>query len=192
MKKSRLLAAVLAVATAASVTYAYAAGMFSNLPIVGSASYSAGLVTVPAGPTALTGTELIPADTGLAGGVAPQTVLITPAALNALPWAFETHPTTSSTTVISNNVGGLYVTTASRAAKAGMSIQMPSAPIDNQRVMVSADVAVTGIGFSANTGQTMDLAYLSYTISPLVATNGNYAGITFLYRLANTSWYRIQ
>ena len=67
-------------------TIAYAAGMFPDYPVVGSASYCAGTSstatgtiigaitgcpnTVPAGPTVLTGAEQIPADTRLAGGAA--------------------------------------------------------------------------------------------------------------------------
>ena len=85
-----------------------AAGSWSTLPIVGSASFCASTVsgvgggtanglgglggitgqgqglgagsicgqTVPAGPTGLTGEELIPADTGLGGGASPQSVTI--------------------------------------------------------------------------------------------------------------------
>ena len=58
------------------------AGMFANYPKVGGSSYSCGSVngvsncTVPAGPSALTGNETIPADTNLANGQSPQTVLI--------------------------------------------------------------------------------------------------------------------
>ena len=78
---------------------AWAAGLYSTLPIVGSGSFCATTIsgtgaqtgltgqgqgtlgslcgqTIPAGPPALTGGELIPADTGLAGGASPQTVAI--------------------------------------------------------------------------------------------------------------------
>src|SRR5258708_1375406 len=93
---------VLAAAAIAAVsTGVWAAGNWSTLPIVGSPSFCASILgtgptqagqtgtgagavggsticgqTVPAGPTFLTGSELIPADTGLAGGAAPQTVVI--------------------------------------------------------------------------------------------------------------------
>src|SRR5271157_4241487 len=75
MKKWRVLA-MGAVALATATTAAYAAGLFPGFPIVGGASYSAGLVTVPAGPTAITVGTVIPADTGLSQGQNPATVLI--------------------------------------------------------------------------------------------------------------------
>lgn len=65
---------------------AFGAGQFPGYPIVGGASYCGGFstgtagqvctVTVPAGPVAITGNELIPADTQLANGAQPQTVTI--------------------------------------------------------------------------------------------------------------------
>jgi hypothetical protein len=100
MRKSRLALAAVLTAGIGS-TLAYAAGMWPTLPIVGGGSYCASILgtgptqsgqtgtgagpvtgsticgaTIPAGPTALTGNELIPADTGLAGGAPPQTVVI--------------------------------------------------------------------------------------------------------------------
>ena len=64
MNKARILA-VVAVSLATATTAAYAAGLFPGFPIVGGASYSAGLVTVPAGPSQIAAGYLIPADTGL-------------------------------------------------------------------------------------------------------------------------------
>lgn len=58
------------------------AQQFSNYPQVGSGSYCDSTVngncvsTIPAGPSALTGLETIPADTNAAQGVAPQTVKV--------------------------------------------------------------------------------------------------------------------
>src|SRR5262245_32904679 len=94
--RSFALAAGLCVAAAAT---AFAAGLFPNFPIVGGAAYCGGYstgvagqvctVNVPAGPTALTGNELIPADTQLSQGQAPQTVLLTPRSLNGAPITYN-------------------------------------------------------------------------------------------------------
>ena len=96
MKLSRYIAAGAALVVAG--TLAWGAGMFSTLPIVGNPSFCASTVTgagglggitgqgqastgsicgqtVPAGPPALSGNELIPGDTGLVAGN-PQTVTI--------------------------------------------------------------------------------------------------------------------
>lgn len=85
--RTKLVAGLAAVAI--SGVLAHAAGMFQGYPIVGGPSYCDGAstagvpgtaavcnVTVPAGPPAVTGNELIPADTNLSQGQAPQTVLI--------------------------------------------------------------------------------------------------------------------
>lgn len=85
--RTKLVAGLAAVAI--SGLAAVAAGMFPGFPIVGGASYCASSTTagvpgtastctstVPAGPATITGLELIPADTQLAQGQAPQTVLI--------------------------------------------------------------------------------------------------------------------
>lgn len=85
MSKLRFVA-VTAAALVAAAPLAWAAGLFNGFPIVGGASYCDGSsvagvpgttavcnVTVPAGPSGLTGTEMIAAD---APGGSAQTVLI--------------------------------------------------------------------------------------------------------------------
>lgn len=90
MARSRLRSLGIGLVAAAIASgAALAAGLFPGFPIVGGASYctsqsTAGVPgtavvcnsTAPAGPIAITGNELIPADTGLASGQSPQTVLI--------------------------------------------------------------------------------------------------------------------
>lgn len=105
MKKLRV-AALAAIGLAIPIA-GLAAGMWSNLPVVGGASYCSAIVgsgpsqggttgqgggavgsngticaqTVPAGPQALTGEELIPADLGGNGGTPTQSVVIPVSAL---------------------------------------------------------------------------------------------------------------
>lgn len=90
MKRIALgLAALVAV-----VGIAGAAGQFRGYPIVGGASYCGGFstgptgqvctVTVPAGPPATTGMELVPADTELPSGQQPQTVTLPSALVGSL------------------------------------------------------------------------------------------------------------
>lgn len=102
-KSFRTLAVAAGIAAVTAVPLAWAAGMFSGLPIAGGASYCSSFsgtgsgtgsstfpgsasgfaqvcnVTVPAGPD-VSGTYLIPADTQALQGQSPQTVLI-PSAL---------------------------------------------------------------------------------------------------------------
>src|ERR1017187_7992194 len=104
--KRKIIVSLAFVGTIGLTTLAYAAGLWPDMPVIGGATYCAGtsssatgsiigLVTgcpnqVPAGPTIMTGNEQIPADTRLAGGGAPQTVLVPMASLNALPISFVT------------------------------------------------------------------------------------------------------
>ncbi len=108
MKLSKIGATALALGVL-GVGAAWSAGLWSTLPIVGSASFCAGTVTgfstfggttgqgqgtggpicsqtVPAGPTALTGQELVPADLGAGaagGGGGPVQTVTIPSALLA-------------------------------------------------------------------------------------------------------------
>lgn len=179
------------------------AQQWSGFQIVGGASYCSStqngvcVNTVAAGPTTVTGNETIPADTNLSNGQSPQTVKMSMASLNVLPSAFETHPTTASSTIVSNNVGMLFVTTAA-AAKLGYSVQLPSSPVDNQKFTLATDRSITGIGFSPNTGQSLNGGTFlggaaGVTLSETsITTTAGATGLTLMYRLSNTTWYRIQ
>ena len=93
MTKARLSVAVCALVALLGVPFAWSAGLFPGLPVVGAAQWCGGysgyptVVTtpgilptaicnafVPAGPTALTGLEIVPADTQSALGAPPQSV----------------------------------------------------------------------------------------------------------------------
>src|SRR6185369_16107241 len=89
----KLLASASAIAVSAGVVWA--AGVYTpGFPIVGEGSYCAShdgtgsqcSVTVAAGP-ALTGNELVPADTGLASGANPQTVAVPASVLAGATWS---------------------------------------------------------------------------------------------------------
>jgi len=89
--KRKILAGVLATATGMLGVAALAAGFFPNVPMVGGPQYCYNTVNgacqgyVPAGAPALTGSETIAVDTGLAQGAFPQTELV-PTSVLALPF----------------------------------------------------------------------------------------------------------
>lgn len=125
------LAAIVCACVVPSI-YAWAAGNWSTLPIVGGASFSGGTSTgssgtvststVPAGPTFLTGSEEIPADTNLAGGASPQTVTI-PVAMLGNFWGTPRNYLDNGALAITNTNTTSTVTCAVNAAIAvtGMS-----------------------------------------------------------------------
>src|ERR1035437_5252484 len=200
MKRKIIVA--LALAGTIGIGTAYAAGMWPDYLIVGGATYCAGpsqratgsiigLVTgcpnqVPAGPTAITGNELIPADTHLAGGAAPQTVLIPMAALGALPVQFVSVSSASPAGIsATNNSGGVcYNSTVTITAA---NITLPVAPIDGQQYSICSNFTVTALSVAAGAGSTLSVS----TPTVLTASITVNQGYTFIYNLASTKWFRL-
>jgi hypothetical protein len=189
VRRTALAAAILA---AFAIPAAYAAGLFPNLPIVGGGSYNAGSgVTVPAGPSTLTGNELIPADTEAAGGVTPQTVFITPCQLSAGA-VNAVVPLTGFTVTIPNNACVELLVPAGTLATG--TVTMPAAPLDGQIVRLASSATVTALTVSPNTGQTMVPPIpTAITVSATVAY-----GYAWVFKAAAigaqpaNSWYRLQ
>lgn len=198
MKRARI--ALVAGLSLVATTLAYAAGMWGTLPIIGGASYCAGYatgttgqvcnVTVPAGPTALTGSELIPADTGLASGQTPQTALIPVGRLGAGPTTYSAAVNGDSVT-ITNNTRRLMITPAGTIA--GFTLVFPAATTltaaDNQLFGFCTTQIVTSLTVTAGSGTTVSNAPTAMLVP--VAT-GAASCVEWVYRLSNTTWYRVQ
>lgn len=143
-----------------STSLASAQGLWSNFPIVGGSSYCSSYVngvcsnTVPAGPTALTGNEEIPADTNLSGGRSPQTVLVKPASLNALPITFVTVTTPPAGISASNVSGGVVYTSTTTITSAN--ITLPSSAIHGQQYVISSNRTITTLNVQAASGDSID------------------------------------
>lgn len=191
---------------------ALAAGSYSTLPIVGGASFCASTVsgtgslggitgqgqgstgsicaqTVPAGPSVVTGNELIPADTVLSGGASPQSVTLSLASLNALPTNYALFASTSATNTlpVTNLVGNVVI--LGNAALSATTVQFPSAPIDGQQLGLSANFTIASLTMSPNTGQTIDT---QAKVTAITASTTIAYGYRFVWRAANTTWYRLQ
>ena len=212
--KVSLKSGLLAVGVLAASTAVYAAGNYSTLPIVGSASFCVSTVgvngqqsatgtgggaagtagaycaqTVPAGPSILTGSELIPADTGLASGAPPQTVTVPMASLNALPITVSTVVSSAITALTATNLtGGIILHSTGTISQ--VSITLPATPIDGQQFAVSADQTVTALSMltasTATAGQTVTKTPTALTSS----TTATY-GYRFMYNAAGNNWYRL-
>lgn len=211
--------AVAAVALLITSTILYAAGNWSTLPIVGGSSYCASTVsgtgnlggatgqgqgtlgsicgqTVPAGPSIVTGNEVIPADannpaniTSAQGGASPTTFLLTMASLNALPPAYPAFYSNIAVNAftVSPLVGKVVI--IGNAALSNTSMQMPAAPIDGQELALSSNQTIGTFNISPNTGQTMDTQAKVTALT--VSTTGSY-GYQFIWRAATSTWYRLQ
>lgn len=184
---------LLAVILTVSVTAALAGGMFQNYPVVGSVAYCvlfAGDGTTcagfePAGPTIVTGNERVPADTVLPNGSGPQTVRLPLAAIGALPYQYAA-PLTGATVAVAATTGALVLDPAGTIATLTVTLPAASALIDGQKLALSSSQTVTALTVTAGSGTTISNSPTALTIS----TTGNY-GYQFVYRQANTKWFRL-
>lgn len=188
------LAATSFIAALVALTFSYREAIsqaFPFYPIVGGASYSCGSVnavqvcTVPAGPTAVTGAETIPADTNLANGSNPQTVKLSMRSLNAAPVTFVTCAAAAcGTTTLGTNSGGVmlaYSTTIDSAT-----VVLPVSPMDGQRALIGADHTVTSLTVTAPASTSLSVT----TPTVLTASTTAPQGYEFIYVASTTKWYR--
>ena len=200
MKRKIIVA--LALAGTIGISTAYAAGLFPDYPVVGSATYCAGTSStatgtiigaitgcpnqVPAGPTVLSGSEQIPADTRIAGGAVPQTVLIPMASLNALPITFQAGVISGANTYVAPATsGGVFYTAASIIS--GATVTLPASPIQGQQFVVGANRTISTLVVTGNNnvaGNTTPTALTASTTSP--------QGYRFVYDAGGSLWYRLQ
>ena len=186
-----------------SISYAYAAGLWPDYPVVGGASYCAGSSqsavgsiigsvtgcpnTVPAGPSILTGNEQIPADTRLSSGAQPQTVLIPMASLNALPIVFSNanSPTAANTLSATNTQGGIYLVGAGNLSK--LNVTLPSSPIDGQQFVVDSNQSIQTLAVDSPSGTSVSNTPTALTKSTTAAY-----GFRFVFNAASSTWFRLQ
>lgn len=198
----------------------FAAGNWSTLPIVGGAAYCNSTVsgtgslsgvtgtgqgttgsicgsTTPAGPSAVTGTEVFLADlyrpdqAQASLGAQPQSALITLASLNALPIAYTTITTNPQTVAPSATSGGVMLhNNGGGTVMTAVTVDLPSAPIDGQQFAVSADAVVTTLTMTA-----LNLpAGVTITNNPTVVTPSTTVayGYRFRYSASANVWNRLQ
>jgi hypothetical protein len=211
-----LAAAGYGVAAAALVSgLVWAAGNYSNWPIVAGASYCAAIVgssnvqsgatgqgtgtttgvngvycaqTVPAGPPSLTGAEVFPLDTRQAGTVASgpqQSALVTAQQLGV-----------GYTYVAAANVTGTLNIPAATAIEvldptatvSSLTLTMPQNPIDGQFLRIASTKTITTFTLVAGA----DNYFINETPTILtLSTTGAY-NYEFMFNAANTTWYRLQ
>jgi hypothetical protein len=185
---------------------AWAAGLWSTLPIVGGASFCASTVTgagglggitgqgqastgsicaqtVPAGPATLTGAELFPADTGLGNnGNVPATAVVTTCQLGGGSLTVLSPAAGNTGTLVIPNQTCFYVIDGAGTISA-FTYTMPANPLDGQILRISSKVAVSTLTLQANTGQTL--------LGAPTSASANSAVGAWIYRAANTTWYRV-
>lgn len=187
----RLLPAliILAVAGVAALAQTFA----PNMPNIGGPSYCSSQVnavcvnTVPAGP-ALTGAETVPADTNAAGGQQPQSGRFTLPSIGGGTLDFYTPVTTDTITAL-NTTRQIIVKPAGTIA--ALTVVFPAATtlVNGQRLGLCGTQIVTTLTMTAGTGTTISNGATAMLVP--VAT-GAASCMEWVYRTADTIWYRVQ
>lgn len=193
LKKLALAAALLVGGVAAAM----AAGAFSNYPGVGVAANTNctsfgnnGFCNQyqPAGPTAVTGSETVPADTNLVSQN-PATITIPTSYL--LSGGVPQVVTAGAATTVNNGTTSLIL----NGVGATEAVTMPASPWNGQLVEIAnvTAVAITTFSVAANAGQSL----VGVAPTALAAQTNNSAAIAltrvvYRYNTANTTWYRVQ
>lgn len=189
---------VSAIALVAIVGAAFAqSGAFSQFPTVGvpadteCLSYGNNNVCNqyrPAGPTAITGNETVPADTNLSGGQNPQTVRIDITSLGAGPYQYAA-PSTGASLTLTAAQRRLIIEPSTTLANLAVIFPASTDLKDNQLMGVCTTQIVTALTVTAGSGTTV----LNKPTALLVpVTTGGASCVEWVYRVSNTSWYRVQ
>lgn len=193
MKKS-VLAALLLIG---SLGAALAQGAFPNYPTVGvpadteCLSYGNNSVCNqyrPAGPTAITGNETVPADTNLANGANPQTVRIDITSLGAGPYQYAA-PATGETLTLTAAQRRLIINPSTTLAALTVAFPAATALKDNQLMGLCSTQIVTTLTLTAGAGSTILNGPTALAVPPATGAGTCYE---WVYRVTNTSWYRVQ
>lgn len=202
----RRIALAVGIFAALGVSFSFASGLWSTLPIVSYPSYCASFSTtfggqtcsqtVPAGPTALTGGELVPADISPSvGGAPPATVLLTMPTLGAGPTGIVTLPAASTTTVTVSNTQRNLILLAASTVLSSTTVIMPPLPVEGQRLGISANQTInTLVLTTVNAVGSLAVSAATISNNPTVLTTSTTAayGYQFIYDSANTAWRRLQ
>jgi hypothetical protein len=213
-RKGMIAAGVLAVISTAAIS----AGNWSTLPQVGMSSFCAsttsgfglptaqgpyGVVpgstqgtsssicgqTVPAGPSALTGSELVPADTQISNSSPPQTVSVPMPLFDAGVMYYLSGQTTpfSGATIyaLPNNVNDILIDPTTTVSQ--LSLTMPTSPLNGQKLHITSSHTISALAVNGATGQTVVSGPTALTVS----TTGAF-GYTYIWYANTASWYRLQ
>lgn len=190
-------------ALVAAVGIAYAGGAFQGYPVIGAdgtVCLSFGNNSVcnqfqPAGPSIVTGAETFPADTNAVGAGSiqnPSTVDISLPAIGAGPYQYAA-PLTGASLTMTNLQRRLIIDPAGTIA--ALTVVFPavgsgsSVLVDGQLIGICATQIVTALTLTAGSGTTILNAPTALAIPPATGAGTCYE---WVYRKANTSWYRNQ
>lgn len=191
---NRLLTSIAAViALGVALAYAQIGTFAPNFPNIGGPSYCSSSVngtcvsTIPAGP-ALTGIETIPADTNVTQGVNPASGRLSLPSIGAGLLVYNV-PVTGDSITLTAATRQLIVEPAGTIA--ALTVVLPAATtlVNGQRIGICGTQIVTTLTITPGSGTTVSNTATAMLVP--VAT-GAASCPEWVYRTANTNWYRTQ
>jgi hypothetical protein len=191
----RIGLALIAVLSCASL--AAVAQMWGDYPILGGASFCYStqnsatqnqcIITVPAGPS-MTGLETFPADTNPATASGPATVKVPFTSVGLGPYVYNA-PLTGATITMTAQQRRLIIDPAGTIST--LTVVMPAAStlVDGQLFNLCTTQIVSTLTVTAGSGTTVNSAPTALLVP---VTTGGASCVGWLYRTANTTWYRVQ
>ena len=197
----------LALAGLAMISTVAIAGLWPGFPLVGFTSLCWGSTstatgtftgaqtgcpaTAPAGPSIVTGSELIPADvynpvTGRPGN--PATVLLSLASLNAMPIVVSAGNLTGGNPLSATNLQGGIILTGP-ASFSALNVTLPPTPIDGQQFRISSQRSITALSVTASSPTTQSVS--NATTALTISTTASF-GYTWAWNAAGSVWNRLQ
>ena len=228
MKRLRTMAVVGALLAVVGAPLAYAAGLWFGLPVVGGLAYCAGTslagvpgttpvcnTTAPAGPTTLTGQELIPSDlnpqgtqqaypgpgTGTSGAQSGLLPLAS-AASGAYLLTNTGGISAAVTLTVPNGINNVILNATGTITD--YTLLLPITPTDGQLVRFASNATLTTVRITSTQGAVAGTAVTVDTptkvFSPLVpnvstglsVTSLTVVGFSYIYNLGNNRWFRVQ
>lgn len=164
-----------------------------NMPIIGGSSYCQSTVnavcvsTIPAGPV-MTGTETIPVDTNYSSGAGPQSAKVALPSIGAGTFDYSVNATGETITaayttrqIITNPAGTIAALTLVTPASTNL--------VNGQRLGFCTTQIISTLTTTAGSGTTVSNAPTAMLVP--VATGAG-SCVEWIYRQANTTWYRVQ
>lgn len=168
-----------------------AAQMWWPFPQIGGSSYCSSSVnnvcvtTIPAGP-ALTGNETFPTDTNATGGQNPQTGKTSILTLGAGPYQYVA-PLAAATINIANTTRQLVIDPAGTIGSLYVAFPPSNLLLDGQKLGICTTQIITALVIYSGAATVNGAP----TAGLVPVTTGGASCPEWLYRTANTTWYRI-
>lgn len=148
-------------------------------------------ITVPAGP-ALTGAETIIANTNLAGGGNPQTVLLPVTVMGAGFVNYQVPVAAATVTASSVNESLMLLDPAGTLATLTVVMPGPAASLlDGQTWRLTSSQTITALTLTPGSGTTIGGNAASTPTAITPSATGS-TGYEFIYKASNAKWYRLQ